>query len=86
MVEKPGNSGMANVPTVTSTGPCDNQRTLRRRAVHQRTERGLRDDRGNPADCHHEADRRLIPVVGDQRVDRQVRTEAVADVGQREVE
>jgi len=62
------------------------QRSLCRRAVNRGADRRLRCNRRESTDAHHEPDRGLIPVMRQQQVDRQVGPEAVAHIGQKEVQ
>jgi hypothetical protein len=64
----------------------DYQRPLGGCPIDERANRCLRDDRRDAADPHHEADRGLVPMVGQQEVDRQVRTQTIANVSQKEVQ
>jgi hypothetical protein len=64
----------------------DHQAALRSRAIDQRAGRRLRQDPGGGGDRHHQTDRRLVPVLHRQQVDRQIRSEPVTNIGKKEVE
>ena len=60
-------------------------RPLGSRPIDESASRCLRDDRSDAADPHDDANRGLVPMVGQQKVDRQVRTQAIAHVSKKEV-
>jgi hypothetical protein len=64
----------------------DHQRPLGGRPIDESAHRCLRDDRRDAADPHHEADRGLVPVVGQQEINREVRAQTVANISQKEVQ
>ena len=55
------------------------------RCVDQCSGRGLRDDHGDAHGGHRHADRACIPLIGGEKIDAEIRTDAVADVGQEEI-
>ena len=67
-------------------GRRHHQRTLGRRAVDQRARGRLGDDAGERGHRHHDADRGLVPFLFCQQVDREIGAEAVAHVGEKEIQ
>jgi hypothetical protein len=57
----------------------------RRRRIDQRAGRGLREDAGDGRDRHDHADAGLVPLLLGQEVDREIRPEPVANIGEEEV-
>lgn len=64
----------------------DHQRALRRALVDQRAGRRLGDDPGKGRHRHHHADAGLVPFLFGQEVDGQIGSEAVAHVGEKEIQ
>jgi hypothetical protein len=67
-------------------GRCHKDRALGRSCIHQRPCRRLRQQRGDAAHGHDDADGRFAPPLNSQQVDRQIGAEAIANIGKEEVE
>jgi hypothetical protein len=61
------------------------QQPLRPRRIDQRARRGLRQDSGNGGDRHHDADAGLIPFLLGEKIDGEIGSKPVADVGEEEI-
>ena len=84
--ENPGNSGIANDPAVIVSAPTMISARLALVLSTIAPARGLGDDRADTAHRHDETDRRLVPVVGQQQVDREIGAQPVAHVGEEKVD
>ncbi len=56
------------------------------RAVDQRPCRCLGQQPGNAGNGHHHADAGRVPFVHRQQIDRQIRAQAIADIGKEEIQ
>ena len=64
----------------------DHQAALRCAAVDQRAGGGLGNDTGQCGDRHDHADAGLVPFLFGQQIDREIGAEAVAHVGEKEIQ